>query len=108
MGRKSQSSQLSQPRGSQNIRSSQASKRPLNSSQESLNEQEEGEVNLNVEEQVNDLVRYIVNRAGEQMIFKRPDLNKNILKKAGSNYQVIINEATKVLRSVSQQNRNVS
>ncbi|KAJ8984457.1 hypothetical protein NQ317_012523 [Molorchus minor] len=59
-----------------------------------------GDININVDEQANDLVRYIINRAGEHMAFKRAELKKNVLPKAGQLFQDIVTNATKILRDV--------
>nr|XP_023026237.1 non-structural maintenance of chromosomes element 3 homolog [Leptinotarsa decemlineata] len=58
------------------------------------------EVNTNTDEQVNDLVRYIVNRAGEHMSFKRSEIKKNVLPKAGPLFQQILETATNILKNV--------
>lgn len=58
------------------------------------------DVNQNIEEQVSDLIRYIVNKAGEHCTFKRTDLKKHVLSKAGQNFQTIIDRASTILRNV--------
>lgn len=58
------------------------------------------EGNLDVEKQVSDLVRYVVNTAGEHLILKKTDLKKNVLCKAGPNLQAILDKAVTVLKNV--------
>lgn len=85
------------PRKSQGSQLSQSQPGP---SQQTL-EESLTEVNVNIDEQVNDLVRYIINRAGEHTIFKRSEFKKNVLPKAGPHFQTIINQATTILKNVN-------
>ncbi|XP_056641378.1 melanoma-associated antigen D2-like [Diorhabda sublineata] len=83
------------PRKSQTV-----SNRSLSQTQKNPRSQNVGNVSLNQDDQVNDLVRYFVNRAGEQVIFKRTDLKKNVLPKSGQYFQDILNRAVKILEQV--------
>ncbi|XP_018565249.1 non-structural maintenance of chromosomes element 3 homolog [Anoplophora glabripennis] len=66
-----------------------------------------GGLNINVDDQVNNLVRYIVNRAGSHLTFKQSELKKNVLK-AGHRYQEIIEKVTNILKNVYGYNMIVS
>lgn len=88
------------PRKSQRNPRTQSSENLAGPSQQTL-EKSLLEVNLNIDEQVDDLVRYIVNRSAEHSIFKRSEFKKNVLPAAGSNFQNIIEKATTVLKDVS-------
>ncbi|XP_028140347.2 non-structural maintenance of chromosomes element 3 homolog [Diabrotica virgifera virgifera] len=84
--------------------------RPTNSSrskgsQRSLSQltQESSQRNGNgtdIEDHVNNLVRYFINRAGEHVSFKRTELRKNVLVNVGTQFQEIMNKATKILEEV--------
>lgn len=63
---------------------------------------QEYEAHVNIQDQVNDLVRYFVNRAGEHVSFKRAELKKNVLPKCGQNFQDILNQAVTVLQQVNK------
>lgn len=83
------------PRQSQRSQSQTTNK----SSQLTL-EQSFQEINQNIDEQVSDLIRYIINRAGEHITFKKSELKKHVLPKSGSNFQAIIDKGTEILKNV--------
>ncbi|CAH1159762.1 unnamed protein product [Phaedon cochleariae] len=91
MPRKSQRTQRSQPNQSGSLLTQQTLEETFAGG---------GEVNINFDEQTSDLVRYFVNRAGDHMIFKRADIKKHVLPKAGPHFQKIIDDSTKILRKV--------
>jgi len=55
---------------------------------------------VNLDEQVNNLVRYFIIRAPNHSTFKRQELKKNVLPKSGQNFQEILNRAVNILREV--------
>lgn len=82
-------------------KSQQTSNKSLSQTQKNPRSQtEENNVCLNQDDQVNDLVRYFVNKAGEHVIFKRTDLKKNVLPKVGQYFQDILDKAVKILEQV--------
>lgn len=86
---------LNMPRQSQRSQSQATNK----SSQLTL-EQSIQEVNQNIEEQISDLIRYIIIKAGEHTVIKRTDLKKYVLSKSGANFQTIIDRGAEILRNV--------
>ncbi|KAG5897045.1 hypothetical protein JTB14_021765 [Gonioctena quinquepunctata] len=80
-------------------RSQKSQNKSRNVTQKTLEESFE-ELNTNVDEQVDNLVRYIVNRAGEHVTFKRAEIKKNVLPKAGPHFQRVLENATKILKDV--------
>ncbi|XP_072386175.1 non-structural maintenance of chromosomes element 3 homolog [Diabrotica undecimpunctata] len=53
-----------------------------------------------IEEQVNNLLRYFINRAGVHVSFKKTELRKNVLANVGTQFQEIFNKASKILEEV--------
>lgn len=70
----------------------------LSANNNSETEESSQELGPDSNRQVSDVVRYIINRAGEHNIFKSADLKKKI--KAGSNFQKILKRAISVLETV--------
>lgn len=90
------------PRNTQSSQSQRSqSQRTRNNRQLSLEESFQ-ETNDNINEQVSDLIRYIINRAGQQNLFKKADFKKHVLPKSGSNFQTIIDNAKNILQNVYQ------
>jgi hypothetical protein len=56
---------------------------------------------VNVDEQVSNCVRYIVNNAGQNMHFRKADIQKHCAVKAGHQLQQVIEKMTEVLKNVS-------
>lgn len=83
------------PRQSQRSQSQTVNKSSQLTLQQSIQE-----INQNIDEQVSDLIRYIINKAGEHTTFKRTELKKHVLPKAGSNFQTIIDKGAEILKSV--------
>lgn len=90
------------PRQSQRSQTRSATK----STQQTL---EESLINVNVDDLISDLVHYIVSKGGDHTIFKRSDLKKNVLSKAGPHIQTIIDRTIEVLKDVciSCHNKNI-
>ncbi|KAJ8922641.1 hypothetical protein NQ315_007673 [Exocentrus adspersus] len=83
------------------------SQRSSTSTQQTL-EETFGGLNINVEDQVNNLVRYIVNRAGSHLTIKQSEIKKNVIPKTGIKYQEIIERASEILKNVYGFNMIVS
>lgn len=85
-------------RKSRRLQASCSSQRNSTLTQQTL-EETFGGLSVDVDDQVNKLVRYIVNRAGSQSTFKQSELKKNVFK-TGSRPQEIMERAAQILKNV--------
>jgi len=76
-----------------------AGNKSRNLTQQTLTESD-GEFIVNVDEVANNVVRYIIYRAGEHMNFTKAELMRNVIKKAGNKYEDIITQVRKTLQKV--------
>ncbi|KAL1509756.1 hypothetical protein ABEB36_004443 [Hypothenemus hampei] len=55
---------------------------------------------IGTDETINDIVRYIIYRAGEHMNFTKGELTRNVISKSDKSFEDVINDACIVLREV--------
>lgn len=98
MPRKTQLSQksLKSPSKSKNVKNQSSTQITLEQSfsrtQKSLE---------NIDELVNNCVRYVLYRAGNNLPIRKPDLQKNVLQHVGRNFDQILDKVTQILKNVS-------
>lgn len=104
MPRHSQSSQSqysqSQRSQSQRLQSQRSQSQGTSENRQLTLEESFPGTNENIDEQVADLIRYIINRSGQQNLYKKVDIKKHVLPKSGSNFQTIIDNARNILNNV--------
>ncbi|KAF2881550.1 hypothetical protein ILUMI_24626 [Ignelater luminosus] len=100
MPRKTQLSQktpskISASTSKQNVKNQSSTQMPLEQSFSKSQKTVE-----NVEELVNNCVRYVLYRAGNNLPIRKPDLQKNVLQHVGRSFDQILDKVTQILKNV--------